>query len=245
MSNLAERLKTARKSAGLTQAQLGEKIGVSQNTIQKIESGGDTKHIVTLAKVLNVNANWLQTGEGVMIGANNQISNSHITNTVTYGESSIYQNKNSLSEDEIIVIDVLDIQASAGTGAINGEAVQIISQLRYVPEQFYQYYSGINPSVTRVINVKGDSMRPTFEPGDLLFVDISVTAFNGDGIYVFTYDDSLFVKRVQKIGKSYLIISDNKDGNYVNWEIKPEEQEQVYFHGKVKVHQSQRLNYLG
>ncbi|WP_138571699.1 helix-turn-helix transcriptional regulator, partial [Haemophilus influenzae] len=37
MSSLANRLKIARKAAGLTQDQLGKLVGVSQNAIQKIE----------------------------------------------------------------------------------------------------------------------------------------------------------------------------------------------------------------
>ena len=53
MNSLANRLKQARKAAGLTQAQLGEKIGVSQNAIQKIERGGNTTHIVQLSEVFS------------------------------------------------------------------------------------------------------------------------------------------------------------------------------------------------
>ncbi|STO73027.1 DNA-binding transcriptional repressor PuuR [Avibacterium paragallinarum] len=55
MESLGQRLKTARKKAGLTQTQLAERIGVTQNAIQKIEAGGETKHIIALASVLGIN----------------------------------------------------------------------------------------------------------------------------------------------------------------------------------------------
>ncbi len=53
-------------------------------------------------------------------------------------------------------------------------------------------------------------MSGTIEPGDLLFVDISVKSFDGDGIYAFLYDDTAHVKRLQKMKDKLLVISDNK-----------------------------------
>jgi transcriptional regulator with XRE-family HTH domain len=39
VKTLAERLKLARENAGLSQSQLGEKIGLSQQSVAKIENG--------------------------------------------------------------------------------------------------------------------------------------------------------------------------------------------------------------
>ncbi|WP_153063948.1 S24 family peptidase [Haemophilus haemolyticus] len=122
--------------------------------------------------------------------------------------------------------------------------VQVIRELRFVPEEYHRRFPGIKESITRVINVKGDSMNPTFNHGDLLFVDISITSFDGDGIYVFTFDDHLFVKRVQKAGRNFCIISDN-EAVYKPWKITHEDMSDIIFHGKVRVHQSQQLNFLG
>lgn len=150
----------------------------------------------------------------------------------------------SLLDDEYISIVVLDIEASAGNGAINGDVVQVIKELRFVPEEYHRRFPGINENTTRIINVKGDSMNPTFQHGDLLFVDISISTFDGDGIYVFTFDNNLFVKRVQKTGRDFCIISDN-EALYKPWLITPKDMPEMYIHGKVKVHQSQKLNFIG
>lgn len=218
MSSLAERLKQSRKDAGLTQAQLGEKIGVSQNTIQKIERGGNTTYVVQLAEVLGVSANWLQTGEGS-------------TNLVALIP------ENEIDDDGAISFDVLDVDASAGFGS-SSDVVEVVSHIKFNTDQYYELFRGMNPDPIKIVSVKGDSMSPTFENFDLLFVDTSITYYDGDGIYIFTFDDHTFVKRIQKVGRTFNAISDNK--HYGTWEIDGE----CTIHGKVKVHQSQKLNFL-
>lgn len=52
--------------------------------------------------------------------------------------------------------------------------------------------------------------------GDLLFVDITVKSFDGDGIYAFLYDDTAHVKRLQMMKDKLLVISDNK--SYSPWD---------------------------
>lgn len=141
-----------------------------------------------------------------------------------------------------IVIDVLDVEASAGNGSV-GDLVEIVSKLHYVPEQFHTYYQGINPESVRVINIRGDSMYPTFNSGDMIFVDININHFDGDGVYVFNYKGDLYVKRLQNVGDCLLVISDNPI--YREWKINEENYDQFYIQGKVKVHQSQKLNFIG
>ena len=57
-----ERLRDARRAKGLTQANLGEKIGTSQNAIQKYESGAadiSSRNLLKVAKILGVSADSL------------------------------------------------------------------------------------------------------------------------------------------------------------------------------------------
>lgn len=143
--------------------------------------------------------------------------------------------------NEDIVIDVLNVSASAGFGKSN-DLVEIVTQMRYVPDEFYALFKNMNPESIRIINLSGDSMQPTFESGDMLFVDISINSFTGDGVYVFTYKGHLYVKRLQNIGDELLVISDN--GVYEKWSITEENQEYLFIHARVKVHQSQKLNFL-
>ncbi|MFC0179962.1 XRE family transcriptional regulator [Thorsellia kenyensis] len=63
-NTLANRFLLAREFKGLTQKQLADKVGVSQSSIFKIESGQTLKprDIYDLAKVLSVSVEWLKSG---------------------------------------------------------------------------------------------------------------------------------------------------------------------------------------
>jgi hypothetical protein len=62
----------------------------------------------------------------------------------------------------------------------------------------------------RLVTARGDSMRGTFEEGDLLLVDTGVDEVLGDGVYVLRGPEALLIKRVQKRGDgSWLLLSDN------------------------------------
>ncbi|MDV8151947.1 helix-turn-helix transcriptional regulator [Acinetobacter pittii] len=58
------RLKLSRKNAGITQSELAMGAGISQSTISQIESGSTSfgKYLTAIARVLGVDAHWLQTG---------------------------------------------------------------------------------------------------------------------------------------------------------------------------------------
>jgi phage repressor protein C with HTH and peptisase S24 domain len=56
----------------------------------------------------------------------------------------------------------------------------------------------------------GQSMAPTIKHRDPLLVDISIREFVGDGIYMFSWDGHLYIKRLQWIGDDqFSMISDN------------------------------------
>ncbi len=66
MGTFSERLREARKEAGLSQKELAEKGGLSQTTISDIERGrnaGSTEAPL-LAEILKVEALWLTDGRG-------------------------------------------------------------------------------------------------------------------------------------------------------------------------------------
>ncbi|OUS29717.1 hypothetical protein A9Q99_08565 [Gammaproteobacteria bacterium 45_16_T64] len=65
MSTLNERLRTARKALGLTQKELADSAGVSQVTIQHLESGrnNSSKKLLQIAVALQVSVDWLAAGD--------------------------------------------------------------------------------------------------------------------------------------------------------------------------------------
>ncbi|STR81426.1 putative phage repressor protein CI [Klebsiella pneumoniae] len=145
---------------------------------------------------------------------------------------------------DVFRIDLLDITVSAGPGVINQEFVEILHSVEYAPAEARHMFDGRKAENIRIINVRGDSMSGTIEPGDLLFVDISVKSFDGDGIYAFLYDDTAHVKRLQKMKDKLLVISDNK--SYAAWDpIEKDEMNRVFVFGKVIGSMPQTYRKLG
>ena len=115
----------------------------------------------------------------------------------------------------LVRVEVLDVYASAGNG-----------------EYFYNLFQRASEKGMAIVNVKGDSMEPTLSSGDLLFVDTTRTCYQGDGLYVFSFGDSLYVKRLQRAGYKLLVLSDNKF--YDTWDVNESNEDQFFIHGKVE-----------
>lgn len=135
-------------------------------------------------------------------------------------------------EAEVFRIDILDFTVSAGPGAVNNEFVEVLRSVEYSADDARVMFNGRKAENLRIINVKGDSMAGTIEPGDLLYVDISVQHFEGDGIYAFLYSDVTHVKRLQMVKDQLLVLSDNK--GYTPWgPIEKDEMNRLFIFGKV------------
>lgn len=200
----------------MTQKALGEAVGISQAAIQKIETGraAQTTKLLDLANALRVRPEWLSSGTGAMSTDRESDKNPSRTNP------------------DVFRVDILDLAVSAGPGIVNQEFVEILHSVEYAPAEARHMFDGRKAENIRIINVRGDSMSGTIEPGDLLFVDISVKSFDGDGIYAFLYDDTAHVKRLQKMKDKLLVISDNK--SYAAWDpIEKDEMNRVFVFGKV------------
>lgn len=141
-------------------------------------------------------------------------------------------------------VDVLDVQASAGPGTmLTNEFVEKIRAIEYTTEQARFLFNGRAQESVKVITVNGDSMEGTINPGDEIFVDISVNHFDGDGIYVFVFGRSLHVKRLQMLKDKLVVISDN--AAYERWPIENNEEDQLFVMGKVLLRQSIDLRRFG
>lgn len=158
-------------------------------------------------------------------------------------DTDILNNNGCQSDIDSYVIEVLDINASAGNGFLNNDIVEVIKCIEYDSEHAKTLFNGIPSNNLKIINVSGDSMQGTFESGDAIYIDVTVNQFQSDGIYVFTFGRGLYVKRLQLIKNKLIVISDNK--KYQNWDISEEEIDQLYIHGKVMLSQSMLLRKHG
>jgi SOS-response transcriptional repressor LexA len=71
MKNFGDRLKASLQHAQMTQQQLADKVGISQQLINyaTTDRAKGSKHSFQMAKALRVSPEWLSTGEGEMLNA--------------------------------------------------------------------------------------------------------------------------------------------------------------------------------
>ena len=72
MNSIYDRIKTARKTARLTQQEFAEKLGLKQNHIATYDmrkTSPSERTLSDICRVFNVDPCWLETGEGEMFRA--------------------------------------------------------------------------------------------------------------------------------------------------------------------------------
>lgn len=105
-----------------------------------------------------------------------------------------------------------DVRAAMGGGQIPHEFPEMLQDIRVSPKHLREMGVSFKEHFhLKMITGWGQSMAPTIKDRDPLLVDITIREFTGDGIYLFSHDEMLYVKRLQKKGKDrFKMISDNK-----------------------------------
>lgn len=104
-----------------------------------------------------------------------------------------------------------DVRAAMGGGQIPHDYPEMLQDVRVSPQhlremgvEFKEHFH------LKMVTGWGQSMAPTIKHRDPLLVDISVREFAGDGIYMFSWEGHLYIKRLQWIGdEQFNMISDN------------------------------------
>lgn len=167
MDTLAARLKFTREKKGLSQAQLADMIGLSQQSVAKIENGEtlQPRKIKEIAKALDVSQKWLQLG----IEENGVIS--------SYVVEELEEAK--LDPDVFADIPVLDIELSAGNGC-EAEIVESIVD-SFPLRRADLRKAGVSPTNARIVKIWGNSLLPVLNNGDHVAVDMSQSKPIRDG----------------------------------------------------------------
>ncbi|WP_236184323.1 S24 family peptidase [Pseudomonas juntendi] len=104
-----------------------------------------------------------------------------------------------------------DIRAAMGGGQLPHDHPEMLKDIRVSPShlreigvEFEEHYH------LKVVTGWGQSMEPTIKHRDPLIVNINVRDFVGDGVYLFVWDDLLYIKRLQVADEEhYEMISDS------------------------------------
>lgn len=141
---------------------------------------------VQIAAAARVSLLWLITGEG---------------------PSSLDETTACPVADAPTFIPFIDVSISAGPGVLARDAD--VEDAIAFNSQWLRSKIDCNPLDLSLVTVRGDSMYPTLQDGDLMLVDCQVMEPR-DGIYVFQMEGDLLVKRLQRLPGGLLsVISDN------------------------------------
>ena len=215
---IEQRLKEIRNSVGLSQKDFGAIMGIAQTSYANYENGRSSipaSLLEALSLKLNLNLNWLITGEGNMyldnaLGDNDETD---ILRAPSEDEERIYretlekgQKYKIEIETNTVLIPMTNMKLSAGKGW-DWESEEIYTgELLPVPMKIARRFDEKNLIAA---TVKGDSMEPTLHDGEPVAY---VKEFeNGDGIYALAILDEVYIKRlsIDKLKKEITIISDN------------------------------------
>lgn len=104
-----------------------------------------------------------------------------------------------------------DVRAAMGGGQIPPDYPEMFQDVRVSPQhlremgvEFKEHFH------LKMVTGWGQSMAPTIKHRDPLLVDVSVREFAGDGIYMFSWEGHLYIKRLQWLGDEQItMLSDN------------------------------------
>jgi len=192
MDSFTDRITEALTDSGLKQADLARACGISSASVANWFSGATQslrgKNLIRVSETLGVNPDWLSSGKG--------------------------RKKTAARHIGVVVFDLLDIRAACGSGAVNDDYPETVRSIE-MPIEAARKLIGRADDKVRIIRASKDSMAPTIQPDDLLFVDTNIIEYAGEGVYLLFHDGGLVCKRLQTVGKVLTVISDND--YYLPW----------------------------
>lgn len=207
-----QRLATWRKTAGLSQRALGAAMHVSQGYISDIESGrsGPSRDFLqSLSDTFGVNQAWVLDGREPMIHPHSakgfQGTTARITPPIPGKPMA-----GDFQADGVgfSLVKRYDLSVSAGNGLM---VVDEQEKDRLAFSNSWLSKMGIVADLAALVSVRGDSMAPTIPDGATVLIDPRQKDPAKGGIYAFTYDGEVFVKRLvaAKGGGAVSLVSDN------------------------------------
>lgn len=199
---LKDRLKQARKNAGLTQVELAERAGIKQASISEMERGltRTSGHLIKIAQICGVDPVWLSEGTGrpghetAMEAVS--ASGADLSNAMLAGPIDAWDDDTPLDDDEVYVPFLKEVELSAGGGS---SAVQISPKQKLRFGKITLRRQGVQPSDAVCVTVRGNSMEPVLPNGSTVGIDQGSTAITDGKMYALDHGGQLRVKTLYRL----------------------------------------------
>ncbi len=186
MDLLVQRIKSALDHAGLSWSGAAVKMGYSAQAATNWKNGKIGRDTLKkLASLTGVNSGWLLDGSGVMLEPEKSNAEVSEMQVITYSYDDPVP-------DGYVAIDYYDdVYVSAGNGYLN---LQTPSTKKMLFPVDLVRECNVQPSSTKVIHVRGESMFPKLKDGQAISVDMSATTIYDGEIYAFQVGDDTKIK---------------------------------------------------
>ena len=203
--SLAENVKFLREQLGMTQAELGEKLGKGQTTIQKIETGQTLRprFISDMADVLGIDVFTLEHGDATQPSEKLPL----IPTQKTVG---VLDPKNPPTSTHRRIIRY-EVRLAAGEG--KGTADWIVRENDDDPIYFRNGWfraRHLDEENLRGMYVRGDSMEPYLFNHDTVIIDVADTEISDGEVYAIVFKNRFYVKELRLMEGGVRIISHNE-----------------------------------
>lgn len=218
-----DRLKAARKHARMTQADLAKAVGTSQGSISDLEVGRNkiSTNTVKIAQVLGVNPVWLESGAGEMLLS----MQSNIS--TNFEQIDDWDSLTPLDGDEIEVLFYKDFGVACGHGSDGVAMADEKRRLRLSRATINRI--GSHKDKVFATLAEGDSMSPTINDKDTIWVDQSKESIKDGKIFVFEYGGLFMCKRLYRLPNNGLKVVSDNEIDYPEWEISGDDREKNGF----------------
>jgi len=199
-------IKRLREATIITsQANLAKTLSISRAAITQAKKNNSIpiKWITELSRLFNVNPDWLEKGIGSKVLSQN-----------------IYHE---------IFLQVPKIKARLSAGGGSFETEPEIEEFYSFRKDWLSKKGKARDMV--LMDIFGNSMEPELKEGDTVLIDQSQKAVLAGAIYAVGFDDTIFVKRLEKRPKELVLLSENE--RYPMMCFRDEEMDSVRIIGKV------------
>lgn len=183
----ANRVKTARKHAKLTQKELADRLGLSQTAVHKLESGfsASSRKTVGIALTCGVDPIWLQNGDGTMT------LHGYAPETTDQDDATQYMSQMARTP----LISWQEMEQACPFDTPNPENIQ-----SWVPV----VVKNNNNANAFALQVPDDSMEPKFSEGETLLLVPSREVRHGAFVVARTGETITFKQLIIMGSKKYL-----------------------------------------
>lgn len=176
-TKLAKILAEARLAAGMSQADLAEKLGISRQAVaswERSETGPRRKYIIKIAEILRISPAKLDP--------------------LTFGQiqGSVHKVDLKLETTPIPILSISDVPSNASGDNVITHIQTVTSEKIFVSGEYARCFA---------VEITTDEMDPIYQNGDICLIDPAVKPEHGDDVVVSVQGQKSMLRRVSVRGK--------------------------------------------